>query len=81
MLWLIHMIGREKHNQQENLLYVIIKEVVLYHWSLTAELREMHLQNKVKPNKPPFKTEYRGGLLQEWFIGSIQYASHPSTLL
>jgi len=37
---------------QENVSHVIIKEVVLYLWSLTEEQREMHLQNRDKPHKP-----------------------------
>jgi hypothetical protein len=68
MLWLIHMICHEKHTNQnqESLLYVIIKEVVLYHWSLIAEQREMHLQNRVKPHKQSFK-RWNAAIMLHWF--------------
>ena len=67
------LIGHKKSNQssKENLLRVTIKEVFLCHWSLIAKQREMHLQNWVKPHKPPFKQCCLGELLQ----GATRYVS------
>jgi len=39
----------------------------------------MHLQNRVKPQKLPFKTVCLGGLLQKWSIGAI-YTIHAQDL-